>query len=174
MTVSAVALAAAVSAMEALPGRARELPAKAPAVAVEQGGLALEAIENLIPSPGAEPSQITFAVVSDGDTPAPDGRSPLEDMTAWQVQILDSSGRKVSFIQGRGEQPPPMLAWSGSTPGGEHLPGGFYSARLVWMDKANKPHAARPVPFNLFSPLKTPKFSELKLDIRFPGGFPSL
>lgn len=173
--IAAAVLAAAVPAMEYAPGRAgapgRNLPAGQ--AFIEAGGtekLDLETIEDL--TPGADPRapQVTFAVRSAD----PFDGSALEDMAAWQIQILDSSDKKVGFIQGRGQPPPPVLSWSGLSGNGEPLPGGFYTARFVWTDKARKLYATRAVSFNLFSRLKMPEFAELKLDFRFSGGMPLL
>ena len=170
--VSAAALAAAVCARETLP-MPGELPAKAAPETPVLGGLALEVLENLLPVPGNAGSRISFAVV-EGDAPGGASSSPMDDMASWQLQILDSGGKKVSFLQGRGEPPPPVLSWAGVSTGGGQLPGGFYSARLVWKDKADKVYTAPAVRFSLFSQLQMPKFAELKLDFRFAGGFPSL
>lgn len=144
---------------------------------MDQNQLALETIEALIP--GADPTapQVMFAVRSAdpiGGTLSPDGGTELEDMAAWQIQILNSSDKKVGFIQGRGQPPPPVLSWSGLSDNGEPLPGGFYTARFVWMNKARKIYATREVSFNLFAQLKMPEFAELKLDFRFSGGRPLL
>lgn len=175
-------MAAAVSAREYAPGAAgasgRNLPGEQ--AVIEDGGpgrLALETIEDL--TPGADPKspQITFAVRSAdpiSDTLSTDGGSALEDMATWQIQILNSSDKKVGFIQGRGQPPPPVLSWSGLSESGEPLPSGFYTARFVWTNKARKLYATREVSFNLFTQLKMPEFAELKLDFRFSGGMPLL
>lgn len=173
--IAAAVLAAAVSAMEYAPGRAGATARNVPAgqAVIEVGGtekLDLETIEDL--TPGADPKapQVTFAIRSAD----PFDGSALEDMAAWQIQILDSSDKKVGFIQGSGQPPPPVLSWSGLSDNGEPLPGGFYTARFVWTDKARKLYATREVSFNLFSRLKMPEFAELKLDFRFSGGMPLL
>jgi hypothetical protein len=176
MAIAAAGLAAAVSARESLSGSApasRELPAGYVIETGEQSRLALEALENLTPVPNAVGPQITFAV-RDSVALWQDGGSALEDMTTWQIQILNSSGKKVSFIQGSGQTPGPLLSWSGLSQDGEPLPGGFYTARLVWTDKTKKAYASQAVSFNLFSGLKMPKFAELEFDFRFIGGFPTL
>lgn len=168
-------MAAAVSAREYSPARAgasdRNVPAEQ--AIIEDGGterLDLETIEDLTPGADPKASQVTFAVRSAD----PFDGSALEDMATWQIQILDSSDKKVGFIQGRGQPPPPLLSWSGLSENGEPLPGGFYTARFVWMNKARKLYATREVSFNLFSRLKMPEFAELKLDFRFSGGRPLL
>ena len=173
--IAAAVLAAAVSAMEYAPG-----PAGAPGrdpqpentgiETVDQDQLALETVEALLP--GADPAapQVMFAVRSAD----PLGGSAPEDMATWQIQILNSSDKKVGFIQGRGQPPPSVLSWSGLSDNGEPLPSGFYTARFVWMNKARKIYSTREVSFNLFSRLKMPEFAELKLDFRFSGGMPLL
>ena len=173
--IAAAVLAAAVSAMEYAPGPAgapgRNVPVEQ--AIIEDGGtgrLDLETIEDL--TPGADPKapQVTFAVRSAD----PFDGSALEDMATWQIQILNSSDKKVGFIQGRGQPPPPVLSWSGLSESGEPLPSGFYTARFVWTNKAKKIYATREVSFNLFAQLKMPEFAELNLDFRFSGGMPLL
>ncbi len=173
--VAAAGLAAAVSAREynssSAPASRRELPRENAAIeTADQSPLALETIEKLIPGTDPASPQIAFAVRSNDPL---DGSLP-EDMATWQIQILDSSDRKVGFIQGRGQPPSSMLAWSGLSGNGEPLPSGFYTARLVWMNKAKKLYTTREVSFNLFAQLKMPKFAELKLGFRFAGGRPVL
>ena len=179
--IAAASFAAVVSAREYISGpagAARDVPSDY--AVIEAGGqsqLALETLEKLIPGTDPAAPQITFAVRSAdpvGDALSPDGGSALNDMAAWQIQILDSSAKKVSFIQGSGQPPPPMLSWSGLSGNGEQLPSGFYTARLVWMDKAKKVYTTPAVSFNLFSRLSMPEFAELKLDFRFSGGMPLL
>lgn len=173
--IAAAGLAAAVSARESAPGAAgapgRNISAEQ--AVIEDGGnekLDLETMEDLTPGADANAPQVTFAVRSAD----PFDGSALEDMATWQIQILDSSDKKVGFIQGRGQPPPPLLSWSGLSENGEPLPSGFYTARFVWTNKARKVYATREVSFNLFSQLKMPEFAELKLDFRFSGGMPLL
>ena len=133
----------------------------------------LEAIEKLTPGAGPATPRVTFAVRSfdpENDRLLPADAAALEDMANWQLQILDRSGGKVGFIQGSGQPPSPVLSWSGLARNGEAVPGGFYTARFVWMDRANKVYATQRVGFNLFAPLKMPKFAELKLDLGFTDG----
>ncbi|MBI4350367.1 MAG: hypothetical protein HY550_02905 [Elusimicrobia bacterium] len=177
--IAAAIFSAAVSARESAPGSARASgrDIRKERIIIENAGrdrLALETLERL--TPGADPgaAQVTFAVRSLGDPFSPADGSALEDMATWQLQILDSSGKKAGFIQGKGQTLPPMLGWSGLSAGGEPFPGGFYTARFVWTDSAKKVYSTREVSFNLFSRLKMPKFAELKLDFRFAGGTPRL
>lgn len=182
MAIVAAGFAAAVSARENNSGpagaSARDLPREYAVVeTVDQDRLALETLEKLIPGTDPSAPQITFAVRSFdaiGGALSPDGGSVMKEMATWQIQILDSSDKKVGFIQGRGQPPPPALAWSGLSEKGEPLPSGFYTARFVWMNKAKKLYATREVSFNLFSQLRMPKFAEQKLDFRFSGGRPLL
>lgn len=176
----AAGFAAAVSAREYISGSAvapdRNPPREEAGIeAVDQ--LALETIENLTPAADPAAPQVTFTL-RDLDTmarrPEPGRRDVTQDMATWQIQIFNSSDRKVGFIQGRGQPPPPALSWSGLSDNGEPLPGGFYKARLVWMNSARKRYATQAVSFHLFSRLQMPKFAELKLDFRFVGGRPAL
>lgn len=173
--IAAAGFAAAVSAREYAPGpaRASDLNARREQNVIETVGperLALETIEKL--TPGADPlaPQITFSVGSmdpAGAALSPADVAGLKDMETWQIQILDSSGKKVDFIQGRRQPPAPALSWSGLSVSGEPLPSGFYTARFVWMDHSGKVRATQSVSFNLFSQLKMPEFARLKLDFRF-------
>jgi len=135
--------------------------------------VALEAIEKLTPGAGPAAPRVTFAVRSydpENDMLQPADAAALEDMASWQLQILDRNGGKVDFIQGRGQPASPVLSWSGLNRNGEPFPGGFYTARFVWMDHADKVYATQKVPFDLFAPLKVPKFAELKLELGFTDG----
>ncbi|MDD5208442.1 MAG: hypothetical protein PHV36_03585 [Elusimicrobiales bacterium] len=172
---AAAGFSAAVSAREYAPGPAgasdrNARSEQAVIETVDPGLLVLETIEKL--TPGADPMapRITFALRNPDQTGAelsPADFSGLKDVAAWQVQILDSSGKKVDFIQGRRQPPPPVLSWSGLSGSGSPFPSGFYTARLVWTDRARKVYATQAVSFNLFSQLKMPDFAELKLDFRF-------
>ena len=170
----ATAVSAAVSAIipVSLPGRG--IPQEN--IFIEAGNgkqLALEAMEKLTPGAGPAAPRVTFAVRSfdpENDMLLPADAAALEDMASWQLQILDRKGDKVEFIQGQGQPPSPMLSWSGLNRNGEAFPGGFYTARFVWMDHAKNVYATRKVAFDLFAPLKMPKFAELKLDLGFTDG----
>lgn len=180
MAIAAAGFAAAVSAREYAPGQAgasaRALPRNYAVIEAGENQLELETLENLVPGTDPSAPQITFAVRSadPADSLSPDGGPALKEMATWQIQILDSSDKKVGFIQGRGQPPSPALSWSGLSEKGEPLPSGFYTARLVWMTRAKKVYSTREVSFNLFSRLRMPEFAELKLDFRFAGGTPAL
>lgn len=174
--IAAAGFAAAGSAREYISGSAaapdRNPPREDAGIeAVDQ--LALETIENLTPAADPAAPQVTFTL-RDLALPEPGRGGVAQDMATWQIQIFNSSDRKVGFIQGRGQPPPPALSWSGLSDSGEPLPGGFYKARLVWMSSARKRYATQAVSFHLFSRLQMPEFAELKLDFRFVGGRPVL
>lgn len=175
----AAGFAAAVSAREyvASSGAPDQNPPREDAVIEAVDQLALETIEKLTPDADPAAPQITFAL-RDLDTIAgelPPGRgSATQDMATWQIQIFNSSDKKVGFIQGRSQPPPPALPWSGLSETGKTLPGGFYKARLVWTNSAKKLYATQAVSFHLFSRLQMPKFSELKFDFPINGGRPLL
>jgi outer membrane protein OmpA-like peptidoglycan-associated protein len=139
----------------------------------ENGGqrqLALEAMEKLTPETDITAPPVTFAVRSFDpgmDLFFPVDDTALEVMMSWQLQILDRSGRKVSFIQGRGRPSSPTLVWSGSSENGDPLPSGFYNARFVWLDPANKAHATRETSFTLFTPLKIQDLARQKLKFSY-------
>jgi hypothetical protein len=166
----AAVLAAAVSAREYIStsagAPARNAPPGQPVIeAVDQNLLALETIERLTPGTDPAAPQITFAL-RDRYAPA----AARQDIATWQIQIFNSSAKKVGFIQGRGQPPPPALPWSGLSENGEPLPGGFYTARLVWMNGAKKLYTTQPVSFHLFSRLQMPEFAELEFDFPLSGG----
>lgn len=132
----------------------------------EDGGLrrlALEAMEKLSADGDVTAPPVAFAVRifdpgMDAFLPADD--SALGGMLSWQLQILDRGGRKVSFLQGRGRPSSATLPWSGFSETGEPLPSGFYNARLVWLDPANKTHSTRETSFTLFTPLEMRALAE--------------
>jgi len=168
--IAAASFGAAVSAREYAPGSNGAAGPGTPGAqavieTVDQGGLALETIEKLTPDADPAAPSVIFAVRS-VDPIMMDG-SALKDMATWQVQILDSSGKKVSFLQGREQPLPPTLSWSGLAENGEPFPGGFYTARLVWTDHAKKVYATQKISFNLFTQLKMPEFAQMNLDLRF-------
>lgn len=170
--IAAAGFGAAVSAMEYAPGLSGASGPGTPGAqavieTVDQSQLALETIEKL--TPGADPAapSVIFAVRSIDPAGGMADGSALNDMATWQVQILDSSGKKVSFLQGKDQPLPPTLSWSGLAENGEPFPGGFYTARLVWMDHSKKVYATQKISFNLFAQLKMPEFAQMKLDLRF-------
>ncbi|HNW43302.1 MAG TPA: OmpA family protein [Elusimicrobiales bacterium] len=128
--------------------------------------LALEALEKLTPAPDLSEPPVRFAIRSedpDFGVLSPVDTEELGDIQAWQLQILDRSGRKVSFIQGKGRLPGAILPWSGLSDGGEPLPSGFYNARLAWLGADKKARATKNVSFSLFTPLEISSLAEHKL-----------
>lgn len=170
----AAGFAAAVSAREYIASSAgasdRNTLREYPVVeAVDQTQLALETIEKLTPGTDTPAPPITFALRDSGTV-----AGALQDMATWQIQIFNSSDKKVGFIQGRGQPPPPALPWSGLSDNGEPLPGGFYKARLVWTNGTKKLYTTQEVSFHLFSRLQVPRFSDLKFDFPLNIGRPLL
>jgi len=139
----------------------------------ENGGgerLVLETMEKLTSSPGQTAPLVTFAVRNfDPETDAvfPADDSALQDIAEWQLQILDRSGRKLHFIQGQNRPASSVMGWYGLSGDGTAPPGGLYSARFVWKDRAGMVHATAKTNFNIFAPLEFPKFAKLNLDLRF-------
>jgi hypothetical protein len=169
---------------------AREYVSRAPSPAPLQtqalkgepapGRVAVEAMERLASLPelpgnaGQAGSRITFYL--SGFSSGAGGLSPADDaalaeMVSWQLQILDKEGRKVHFIQGLGSPASPVLGWDGLTAAGESLPGGFYSARLVWQNREGGVYYSGKAGFSLFSQLETRKFSRLNLPLGFLDKF---
>lgn len=135
------------------------------------GPFVLETMEKLTPDFGATAPRVMFAVRNfdpeiDALFAADD--LTLDEITMWQLQILDGGGRKVHYIQGQGRPASSTLAWHGLSDDGRPFPGGFYNARFVWKDSAGKVHATAKASFNLFSPLPMPKFAKLKLEFALP------
>lgn len=151
----------------------RPLPAPAAAVPGPER-VALEPMERLNGLLEQTSAQVTFHVRGlDPDTGAvfPVNGDALPEIAVWQLQILDRDGRKVHFMQGSGRPASPALGWDGLTAAGEPAPGGFYSARLVWRDRAGGVHSTGKAGFSLFSQLQSQKFSKLKLDLGFLKNF---
>jgi|CXWL01.1.fsa_nt_gi outer membrane protein OmpA-like peptidoglycan-associated protein len=100
----------------------------------------------------------------------PIGKSAFKDVEAWQIQILDSDGRKVSFIQGLGAPHSPVIPWSGLSAAGEPLPDGFYDAQLIWSD-ATGPHKTAARKISLLTPpsLRALFGLQLKIDYTSEG-----
>jgi len=133
-------------------------------------GLVLEVSEKLTPDLGAAP--VVFSVRNDygeEDLFSGGGHDALESAGAWQLQIFDQGGRKISFVQGRNRPSPDGIPWSGTTSAGAPLPDGFYKARFVWLDAAKRTHATGEASVSLFTPLEIRKFSDLKLRVDYTG-----
>jgi len=130
--------------------------------------LTLEAMEKLTPSLTEHP--VTFAIrTGDPETGdlLPVDVTGLNDISAWQIQILDRSGRKVGFIQGRSRPPSDAIPWSGFSSDGEPLPDGFYSAKFVWMDSGKRVHTTDKTSFSLLTPLAIKGLSDRKLKLDY-------
>lgn len=130
--------------------------------------MTLEAMERL--TPNLTESPVTFAIrTGDPETDAffPVDETELNDISAWQIQIFDRSGRKVGFIQGRNNPSSLTVPWSGFSNNGEPLPDGFYAAKFVWRDSAGRGHAAGKTSFSLFTPPAIKKLSDRKLKLNY-------
>ncbi|HNW44770.1 MAG TPA: OmpA family protein [Elusimicrobiales bacterium] len=132
--------------------------------------LALVAMEKLTPSPDLDEPPVRFSVLS--EDPDFGGLTPVDtqalgEFRAWQLQILDQGGHKVSFVQGKGRLPGDVLPWYGLSEDGEPLPSGFYSARLAWMGPDKIPHASRSVTFSLFTPPEIAQLSARELKFNY-------
>lgn len=130
--------------------------------------LTLEAMERLTPSLTEDP--VTFAIrIGDPEigTFFPVDETELNDISAWQIQILDRSGRKVSFVQGRNKPSSVMIPWSGFSNSGEPLPDGFYAAKFVWMDSGKRVHTTGKTSFSLFTPLEIKELADRKLKLNY-------
>ncbi|PIU20276.1 MAG: hypothetical protein COT18_03110 [Elusimicrobia bacterium CG08_land_8_20_14_0_20_59_10] len=137
----------------------------------DPGPFMLETMEKLTPDFGGTAPRVTFAVRNfDPETDAVFYADDLtlEEITMWQLQILDGGGRKIHYFQGQGRPASSTLAWHGLSADGRPFPGGFYNARFVWKDRAGRVHATAKASFNLFSHLPMPKFAKLKLEFALP------
>lgn len=83
-----------------------------------------------------------------------DETASFQDIKMWQIQIFNSDGEKVSFVQGRKGLPSRMIPWSGFSTAGEPLPDGFYKARFIWIDAQEKIHKTPKIFVNLSIPLE--------------------
>jgi outer membrane protein OmpA-like peptidoglycan-associated protein len=90
----------------------------------------------------------------------------LADARAWQIQIFDRRGRKVSFIQGR-NNPPPLVAWDGVADSGEPLPDGFYEAAFGWQDAKKKLYTAPKISFSLLTAMEIRSLADWKLKFAY-------
>jgi outer membrane protein OmpA-like peptidoglycan-associated protein len=133
-----------------------------------QKGLALEAIERLTPDLTTPP--VLFAIrnfsgQADLFSAADEGQ--LNNISAWQIQILDQGGRKVAFIQGRNRPPSAVIPWAGISGEGEPLPDGFYSAILVWADFNKQVYSTPKTSVNLFTPKDIRNLTGKKLRLNY-------
>jgi len=128
-----------------------------------QSEVLLEAREKLTPAPTEPP--VRFAIRNKdprtGLFYAVDEGS-LADVAAWQIQIFDRRGSKVSFLQGR-SYPPPVVSWAGLSESGDPLPDGFYEAKFGWQDSRKKARSTKKVSFTLLTSLELRSLADWKL-----------
>ncbi len=91
----------------------------------------------------------------------------FKDIKVWQIQILDSGGRKVSFLQGKENLLSLTIPWSGFSNDGEVLPDGFYDAQFVWMDSQKNIHKTPKAFFSLSNPAEIKYLSNLRFRLDF-------
>jgi len=131
-------------------------------------GVALEAMERLTPDLTQPP--VTFAVhqnFAQEDLFSGTAEDQLAEVRAWQIQIFDANGKKVSFIQGTNRPPAAAIPWDTVSSGGDPLPDGFYSARFVWTGPDKRAHTAPKTTVCLLTPLELRHFSERKLRVSY-------
>ena len=140
-----------------------------PAFGVSTGpGVELEAMERLTPDLAAPP--VTFTIrqnFAQEDLFSGEAQDELAGVKAWQIQIFDTNGRKVSFIQGRNRPPSAPISWGAVSSGGEPLPDGFYSARLAWTGADGKVRTAPKTTVSLLTPTELRRFSARKLRVLY-------
>lgn len=133
----------------------------------ESAAVLLEVMERMTTDLAAPP--VTFFVRNNSgqaDLFADAGTDLLKAAKAWQIQVFDQGGRKISFIQGRGVPSLDVIPWSGMS-GGQSLPDGFYKARFVWLDAANRPHATEAATVSLATPLEISRLYGMKLQVDY-------
>lgn len=128
-------------------------------------GVELEAVEKLTPDLTAAP--VSFRVRESADPFAAAGSGELAGVTAWQIQVFDQGGRKVSFMQGRGRPPAGGIPWAGLSAGGEPLRDGFYKAKFVWQGADKRPRATEAASVSLSTPPELRKLSLSKLRVAY-------
>ncbi|MBI4060876.1 MAG: OmpA family protein [Elusimicrobia bacterium] len=146
-------------------------------LALEAGGqegelVSLHADERLTLDGDAVHNPVNFFIMQ-GEPPRlmfPVSQGALKGVQAWQIQIRNSDGRKVSFIQGTGAPRSPVIAWSGLSETGELLPDGFYDTQLVWRD-ADGLHETSKTKVSLLAPpaLRDLARFQFKLDYTVEG-----
>ena len=139
-----------------------------------EGGdaISLQADEKLTLDGNAIHSPVTFFLMH-GTPPTlmfPIRKDVFKSVEAWQIQILDSDGRKASYIQGVGAPSSPVIPWSGLSDSGEPLADGFYDAQFIWSD-ADGPHNIPSRKISLLTPpsLRALFRFQLKLDYTTEG-----
>ena len=134
--------------------------------------IALQADERLTLDGSAIESPVSFFLT--GGTPPillfPISRSALKSTRTWQIQIRNSDGRKVSYIQGTGVPSSPVIFWSGLSMTGEPLPDGFYDTQFLWTD-ARGLHQTAVTKVSLLTPpsIRNLYSFQLKLDYTAEG-----
>lgn len=141
-------------------------PAAAAASAMA-ANLSLRVMEKLVPEATEPPVRFRIQVNSGADRFWEEEPGRDAGISAWQIQILDNSGRKVAYIQGSGNPGGASLPWGGTGPDGEPLPDGFYSARFAWLDGEGKPHASAPESLSLTTPLEIRALAGRKLSFSY-------
>ncbi len=134
--------------------------------------VSLQADERLTLDGDPVQSPVNFFIMQ-GAPPAlmfPVGQGVFKDVKAWQIQIRNSDGRKVGFIQGAGPPRSPVIPWSGLSETGEPLPDGFYDTLLVWTDAAGL-HETSKIKVSLLTPpaLRNLARFQFKLDYTAEG-----
>ncbi|OGR71828.1 MAG: hypothetical protein A2089_08980 [Elusimicrobia bacterium GWD2_63_28] len=127
-------------------------------------GVALEASVVMTSDPAAAP--VTFLFNDDPD-PFADPAAGLGEIAAWQIQVLDHAGRKMSFIQGSGRPPAGGVLWTGVSSGGEPLPDGFYKARLAWIGRDKKNRATPVIMVSLSTPMELRRLAAARLRLAY-------
>lgn len=134
----------------------------------ESAGVALEVMERMTADLAAPP--VAFYVRNDLRQEDPflgPGEDRLKDAGAWQVQIFDQDGRKISYVQGRGAPEAAVIHWAGLSASGQAIPDGFYKARFVWLDAAGRPHATDAATVSLATPLELRRLSAMNLRVEY-------
>jgi outer membrane protein OmpA-like peptidoglycan-associated protein len=135
---------------------------------VESEGLLLEVRERL--SSDLTDPPVQFVVRNDysrDDVFSGRGEDRLKEAGAWQIQIYDQSGRKVSYLQGKERLSGTPLPWAGTTVGGEQLSDGFYKARLVWVDGSRRVRTTPAASLSLVTPLEIRELFDKNLRLSY-------
>jgi outer membrane protein OmpA-like peptidoglycan-associated protein len=133
----------------------------------EAPGLELSAMEQLASDPTAPPVKFTIRYQAPADDFFAAREDGLARVRAWQIQVLDGSGREVGLMQGAGRPPAGGINWAGVSSEGAPLPDGFYSARLAWLDEEKRPHTASRVSLSLFTPLAVKRLAGQQMRIDY-------
>ena len=134
----------------------------------EGAAVALEVMERMTADLAAPP--VAFYIRNNSQAADPfeaPPEDPLKDVSVWQIQIFDNSGRKISYIQGRSAPGDGVLNWAGLSSAGESIPDGFYKARFVWLDALKKDHATEAAMVSLSTPLELRRLAGMKLQVDY-------